>query len=131
LLFSIGSIHTYFGASGKLGAVHNGPDDGTRAYVIMPAHQIFEEHARRVEREMGPKHTAETGAPRTKVCPACSSRCDISARACHECDEEFPIGHSRLKACGECGSQIPLVPRSAARVEALSRKSSQSNWMKR
>ena len=87
---------------------NNGPDDGTRAYVIMPAHQVFEEHARRVEREMGPKHTAETGAPRTKVCPACSSRCDISARACHECDEEFPIGHSRLKACGECGSPNPF-----------------------
>jgi hypothetical protein len=28
LLFSIGSIHTYFGASGKLGAVQNGFDLG-------------------------------------------------------------------------------------------------------
>ena len=87
---------------------NNGPDDGTRAYVIMPAHQVFEEHARRVELEMGPKHTAEPGASKTKVCPACSTRCDISARACHECDEEFPVGHSRLKACGECGSPNPF-----------------------
>ena len=87
---------------------NNGPDDGTRAYVVMPAHEVFEEYARRVELEMGPKHTAEPGAPRTKVCPACSSRCDISARACHECDKEFPIGHSRQKACGECGSPNPF-----------------------
>ena len=87
---------------------NNGPDDETRAYVIMPAHGVFDEYARRVELEMGPKNSVEPGAPRTKVCPACSSRCDISASACHVCDEEFSIGHTRQKACGECGSPNPF-----------------------
>ena len=85
-----------------------GPKDGTRAYVIMPAHHIFEEYARRVEQEMSARQRAEPTAPRTKVCPVCSTECEISARACHECDEEFPIGHGRQKACGECGSPNPL-----------------------
>ena len=87
---------------------NNGLDDGTRAYVVMPAHGVFEEYARRVELEMGPRHTAELGPPRTKVCPVCSTRCPISALACHECDEEFPVGHTRQKACGECGSPNPF-----------------------
>ena len=65
---------------------NNGPDDDTRAYVIMPAHRIFDEYAKRVELEMGPKHSADPGATRTKVCPVCSTQCNVSAHACHECD---------------------------------------------
>jgi superfamily II DNA or RNA helicase len=87
---------------------NNGPDDGTRAYVIMPAHRILEEYARCVELEMGPKHSAEPDAPRTKVCPVCSTQCHISASACHECDDEFPLRHSRQKACDDCGSPNPF-----------------------
>jgi superfamily II DNA or RNA helicase len=87
---------------------NHGPKDGTRAYVIMPAHHIFEEYARRVEQEMSERHRAEPGAPRTKVCPVCSTECPISARACHECDEEFQIGQGRQKPCGACGSPNPL-----------------------
>ena len=87
---------------------NNGPDDDTRAYVIMPAHQIFDEYAKRVELEMGPKHSADPGAPRTKVCPVCSTQCNVSAHACHECDEEFALGNYRQKSCDECGSPNPF-----------------------
>ena len=87
---------------------NHGPNDSSRAYVIIPSYEILEQYARRVEQEMSPKHRAEPAAPRTKVCPVCSTNCDISARACHECDEEFPIGRARQKTCHECGSPNPI-----------------------
>ena len=33
-----------------------GPDDDSRAYVIMPSHKIFEHYARRVEEEISPAY---------------------------------------------------------------------------
>ena len=90
-------------------AVRNyGPHDSTRAYVVMPSFEQFDEYARRVEREMSAQHRNEPAAPRTKICPVCATECDISARACHECDEEFPFGRARQKACPDCGSPNPL-----------------------
>ena len=87
---------------------NDGPNDDTRAYVVMPAHRIFEDYARRVELEMSPCHRSEPSSPRKKECPVCGTECEISARACHECDEEFPIGEARQKPCHECGSPNPL-----------------------
>ena len=87
---------------------NDGPKDGTRAYVVMPAHRIFEEYARRVELEMSPRHRSEPAAPRTKECPICGTECEVTAKTCHECDEEFPIGHSRQKTCHACESPNPL-----------------------
>lgn len=87
---------------------NHGPNDSTRAYVIMPAHLIFDEYARRVEQEMSPRHRVEADEPQTKVCAICSTECDISAKACHECDEEFLVGHARQKVCGDCGSPNAL-----------------------
>lgn len=87
---------------------NDGPNDDTRAYVVMPAHRIFEDYARRVELEMSPCHRSEPSSPKKKECPVCGTECEISAHACHECDEEFPIGEARQKPCHECGSPNPL-----------------------
>ena len=85
-----------------------GPNDITRAYVIMPAFQIFDEFARRVEREMSPKFRSEPKGPSTKLCPICSSENELSATHCSVCDEEFPVGHTRFKSCGECETPNPV-----------------------
>ena len=37
-----------------------GKDDLTRAYVVMPSHEVFEKYARRVELEMSPSIRKET-----------------------------------------------------------------------
>ena len=46
-----------------------GPDDDTRAYVVMPSFETFETYARRVEEEMSPSARAGDGTPKTKRCP--------------------------------------------------------------
>ena len=88
---------------------NDGPNDDTRAYVVMPAHRIFEDYAGRVELEKCPLVIDQNlRLPGKKECPVCGTECEISARACHECDEEFPIGEARQKPCHECGSPNPL-----------------------
>ncbi len=85
-----------------------GPNDTTRAYVVMPAFQIFDGYARNVEMEMSPKFRSEPKGPTTKLCPVCSSENELSATHCSVCDEEFPIGHARFKSCSECETPNPI-----------------------
>jgi superfamily II DNA or RNA helicase len=88
-----------------------GPDDDTRAYVVMPSFEIFEEYAKRVEQEMSPSSKEIGEAPKFKRCPICRSECDRGAATCDECGHEFPkSGGPQFKSCHECGS---LNPRSA------------------
>lgn len=84
-----------------------GPDDYSRAYVVMPTLKIFEEYARRVEREMG---SAATKAPEksTKICGVCGHENDRGATACSSCGEEFPKRKERFKACEECEGLNPV-----------------------
>ena len=85
-----------------------GPDDDTRAYVVMPSTGIFEAFARRIEREMSPGKRKDPGTPKTKKCPACHSECELSASTCECCGYEFPArGGPQFKACGECGALNP------------------------
>ena len=51
-----------------------GPDDDTRAYVVMPCTQIFEAYARRIESEMSPGKRKDTGAPTGQEMPRLSLR---------------------------------------------------------
>lgn len=85
-----------------------GPQDDSRAYVVMPTHSIFEEYARRVEAEMSPAKRRPSDSPDTKICPDCSAECPKDATACHECDAEFPIRQPRMKTCDACGALNPL-----------------------
>lgn len=86
-----------------------GPDDDTRAYVIMPAFETFETYARRVEEEMSPASRGAGESPKTKRCVACGSECSLGASQCPECGYEFPARPERVKPCHECGAINPLT----------------------
>ena len=80
-----------------------GPDDDTREYVIMPSFDILETFARRVEDEMPASARTDSGPPKTKKCPACTTEAPLSARFCEVCGHEFPKAPPRFKPCGKCG----------------------------
>jgi superfamily II DNA or RNA helicase len=81
-----------------------GPDDDTRAYVVMPSFDTFEAFARRVEEEMSPAARAGEDAPRSKRCPACHGACALGTRVCSDCGHEFPAPHTAFKPCPDCGA---------------------------
>ena len=94
-----------------------GPDDNTRAYVVMPSFETFEAYARRVEEEMSPAARVAPAAPKTKRCAACGGECSLGARECPECGFEFPVRPERTKACHDCGA---INPSSAQNCHACS-----------
>lgn len=87
-----------------------GPDDYSRAYVVMPTLAIFEQYARRVEDEMGAiaKSQAETLA---KICGHCGVENEKSAKDCRACGEAFPEKRITFKSCDSCGVLNPLSAR--------------------
>lgn len=80
-----------------------GPNDDTRAYVVMPSFDILEAFARRVEEEMSPSARTDTGPAKTKMCPICTSEVSLSAKECSVCGHEFPQQPPRFKPCQACG----------------------------
>ncbi len=85
-----------------------GPEDDTRAYVVMPSMDTFERYARKVEMEMSPSKRRETVKVSTKVCPVCQAECDPTDIECMSCGHEFQQKKDRFKACSECGALNPL-----------------------
>ena len=85
-----------------------GPDDRSRAYVVMPTHSIFEEYARRVEGEMSAAARREPSAPKTKTCPVCHTKQSLGAQECQQCGHEFEVQRQRSKACSSCGTLNPI-----------------------
>jgi superfamily II DNA or RNA helicase len=86
-----------------------GPEDDTRAYVVMPSFDTFENYARRVEGEMSAAARAETPVPTTRCCPICTAECEKGAKECSECGYEFPERPERLKTCDSCDSLNPVA----------------------
>ena len=86
-----------------------GPDDDTRAYVVMPSFDTFETFARRVENEMPTATRAPSDEPRSKRCPACGRECALGERLCAGCGHAFPVGPQRVKPCGDCGALNPVT----------------------
>ncbi|GAK46783.1 Type III restriction enzyme, res subunit family [Tepidicaulis marinus] len=80
----------------------SGPDDDTRAYVVMPSFDVLEAFARRVEDEMSPDARKDTGPAKSKKCPACTSEMEIGERFCEACGYEFPETRPRFKSCDTC-----------------------------
>jgi len=80
-----------------------GPDDDTRAYVIMPSFEILEVFARRIEEEMSAAAKQDEGRPKTKKCPACTTEAPLAAKFCEVCGFEFPKVAPRFKPCAKCG----------------------------
>lgn len=85
-----------------------GPDDDTRAYVVMPSMEILEGYARRVEEEM-PASSKGEGELRTKKCPACNGECALGDRECGQCGHEFPAAATRMRGCPDCGALNPVT----------------------
>ncbi len=86
-----------------------GPEDDTRAYVVMPSFAIFEQYARRVEEEMSPQSQKIGLPPKFKRCPICSTECGLEAKECDVCGHEFENQKKQnLKSCHECGSMNPM-----------------------
>jgi len=86
-----------------------GKNDDTRAYVVMPAFEMFEEYARRVEDEMTPSMRGGTIDIRSKKCGLCGHECSISARECSNCGNVFPTPTERLKPCSSCEAMNPMA----------------------
>jgi superfamily II DNA or RNA helicase len=86
-----------------------GNDDDTRAYVVMPSFETFENYARRVEDEMSPHVRHDTTAKRFKRCGECGNECSLGTVECPVCDSAFPKAPERLKTCEECGGLNPTA----------------------
>jgi superfamily II DNA or RNA helicase len=82
-----------------------GPIDDTRAYVVMPSFETFEEYARRVEDEMPVSEGKNDKSQRQKRCPICQTENDLSATECTSCGHQFPrAGQPRFKPCPACSA---------------------------
>lgn len=86
-----------------------GPDDDTRAYVVMPSFETFEVYARRVEEEMSSAVRSAKDGPRTKRCGVCGHECALGDKECPSCGHEFPVAPKRTKPCGKCGALNPAT----------------------
>lgn len=86
-----------------------GPDDDTRAYVVMPSLDKLETYARRVEEEMSPSVRKEPEPPKTKRCPVCSTEASLAAQFCDVCGHEFTQKAARFKPCEDCGGLNPML----------------------
>lgn len=84
-----------------------GNDDCTRAYVVMPSFQTFEDYARRIEADM-PASTVEIhGQSRIRRCAVCEGENVIGASTCVHCGAAFPARPVRFRTCRECGALNP------------------------
>ncbi len=85
-----------------------GDNDDTRAYVVMPSFEIFEQYARRVEEEMSEEARKEKSPPTTKKCPSCTTEVPRGASECQVCGHEFPKAPPRFKTCQSCEGLNPI-----------------------
>ncbi len=85
-----------------------GPDDDTRAYVVMPSFDTLEGFARRVEEEMSPSVRKEPEPPKTKRCPICATEAALTAQFCEACGHEFTQKTARFKTCDRCDGLNPM-----------------------
>ncbi len=86
-----------------------GPEDDTRAYVVMPSLDTLERYARRIEDEMSPSARAIDDKPRSKRCPACRHECGLGDKTCPHCGQEFPVSAARCRSCPDCGALNPVT----------------------
>jgi len=85
-------------------------DDDSSACCVMPAAEIFDRYARRVEDEMPGEHLQ--GTKTTKKCPACETENKKSAKHCvsESCDHEFKQNDPKFKHCTaeDCDALNPI-----------------------
>jgi len=74
----------------------------------MPSFDTFEGFARRIEAEMSPSARVDSGPPKTKKCPICSSEAALADKFCDVCGHEFEARAPRFKECDKCHSLNPM-----------------------
>lgn len=84
-----------------------GPDDYSRAYVVMPTLKTLEEYARRVEREMGAAGI-KPAQSESKVCGVCGAENAKDATECASCGAGFPARKQRFNPCPDCEHLNPV-----------------------
>jgi superfamily II DNA or RNA helicase len=92
----------------------SGPDDDTRAYVVMPSFEVLEKYAREVEDEMSASKRRDPGLARTRRCPVCLTECETSVSTCPICEHAFPKRVPKTRECTECGTCNPLPAKTCA-----------------
>ncbi|MFC7537895.1 DEAD/DEAH box helicase [Sphingomonas sp. GCM10030256] len=80
-----------------------GHQDGSRAYVVMPALELFDEYARRIENDMPAAASIRENRSTGKKCGSCGERNDLAAQHCVTCSAEFPVRSTNFRTC-ECGA---------------------------
>jgi hypothetical protein len=80
-----------------------GPNDHSRAYVIMPGVEQFDEFARRIEDDMPSITPPLESEVRRKVCRVCHGENSLGAVACSHCGTDFPKPDVAFITCG-CGA---------------------------
>ena len=89
-------------------------NDDSTAYCVMPAAEIFDKYARRVEDEIPGEHLR--GSRATKKCPSCETENKREAKHCisKSCDHEFPKSGPRFKKCSaeDCDALNPVGAKS-------------------
>ena len=86
----------------------NGPDDITRAYVIMPSLETLEDFARKIEKEIPPTFRKEEKI-NYKVCPQCHNKCKLKDKSCNNCGYKFKKRNvTRTKVCMSCKTLNPI-----------------------
>jgi superfamily II DNA or RNA helicase len=83
-----------------------GPTDDTRAYVVMPSFETFEQYARRVESEMPASDCkADKSPPRQKRCLICQAENELSAAECSSWGHQFRgRSQQKFKSCTACSA---------------------------
>ena len=93
----------------------NGPDDRTRAYVVMPAWKVFEDYARRIEDDMPVGGFSQEERSATRLCPSCKESNPRDAKECCGCGLVFPAPEPpTLRVCSSCHA---LTPARASRCQ--------------
>lgn len=84
-----------------------GPNDRTRAYVVMPACGTFEEYARRIEADMPPAGAVPSDVAPHRKCPVCEEHNGRGALECSSCGHAFPERRIEFRVCASCQALTP------------------------
>ncbi|WP_277600665.1 DEAD/DEAH box helicase family protein [Altericroceibacterium xinjiangense] len=82
-----------------------GPNDRSRAYVVMPSFTTFEEYARRIEEDMPASSLVRGDGPRMKRCAHCGGENALGASRCVHCAGDFLSRQANFRACPACSRQ--------------------------
>jgi superfamily II DNA or RNA helicase len=82
---------------------NSGPNDSSRAYVVMPALQSFDTFARRIEEDLPSPGLKVRNTAAEKVCRACGGLNGLAEASCIHCEADFTPRQVCFRQC-QCGA---------------------------